>query len=230
VVYLVNFCKYGLCRKNRITDERYTALSSGLPVVSASKQTTGLVKLFEVGTRYFWIVALAFLVNGLALFILFGIEARFEAITGAPVFDTQNELTRAQMMDQLPLYAGSARQIYWGFSAFDFVFPLIGSIFFALFYAYVLRRLPWTGWLYRKRVYLLVLLVALFDYMENIGFIWTLLSGVPPSTAAMQFALFFKQLKLLSLGASNFVALLLVGAFVAAWILRRQLPGIVHGD
>lgn len=189
-----------------------------------------LSRSFDFITRRWWAVALMFALTGLSIVILFSIEARFEELTGSPVYDTQNDLTRDQIIAQRPLYEGEMLDVYWVFAAFDFVFPLVGGVFFTLLYAYFLRRVPWA-WadgLWRGRFYLVALLVVVFDYLENVGFIATLLSGQPPSESAMQMALAFKQLKLLSLTLTSPIALALTAVFVAAWVRGRRLPVVVR--
>lgn len=190
-----------------------------------------LQRAFDLITRRFWAVALVFFLNGLCLVILFGIEGQFKALTEMPVFDTQNDLTRDKILTQIPLYEGEARNIYWAFAAFDFVFPLVGGIFFTLLYGYFLRRFPW-GWadqLWRGRFYVLPLLTTAFDYLENVGFIATLLGGTPPSETAMQMALTFKQLKLFSLNANNVLSGVLLIVFIVAALQVRGLPKPVNG-
>ena len=51
-----------------------------------------------------WRFALVAALNAGAFAVLFALEDRFEAITGLPVFDTQNYLTPAALEQQLPLY------------------------------------------------------------------------------------------------------------------------------
>ncbi|MCU0464632.1 MAG: hypothetical protein MUF38_08680 [Anaerolineae bacterium] len=187
-----------------------------------------LSRTFDFITRRLWAVALIFVLNGLSLVILFSIEGRFQELTGSPVYDTQNDLTRDQIIAQRPLYEGEALDVYWAFAAFDFVFPLVGGMFFMLLYAFFLRRLPWVwaGWLWRGEFYLFALLTTLFDYLENVGFIATLISGQPPSEVAMQMAVIFKQLKLLSLTLTSPVAMALTAAFIVAWVSERRFPPI----
>lgn len=187
---------------------------------------TPIRRSFDFMTRHFWAIILVFLLNGVALVVLLGAEARFTVLTGLPVFDTQNELTHTQVLEQLPLYEGMARQAYWQFMAFDFVFPLVGGAFFTLLYAFFLRRLPWAwaGWLWSKHLYFVALLMTMFDYLENVGFASTLLSGTPPSAAAIQFALLCKHIKLFSLSVGNVVAGFLLLAFIVAWVMQRQFP------
>ena len=59
-----------------------------------------------------WRFALIAVLNAAAFAALFALEDRFEVITGVPVFDTQNGLTPAALVKQLPLYQGEALTAY----------------------------------------------------------------------------------------------------------------------
>ena len=85
----------------------------------------------------------------LALAVTFGslfvftsvIQPRFEALTGFPPYDLQNQLTVEQVYAQLGAYPAEARQLYYGFAAIDFLFPFFASLFLAAITAFSLHYL-----------------------------------------------------------------------------------------
>jgi hypothetical protein len=161
------------------------------------------------------------LANVISFQALLWLESRFTALTGKPVFDTQNDLTAAAIREQLPLYAGPARDAYLWFAAYDFFFPLLASISLVVLCAVLLRfntfapaqRLLALG------LPLIFLFPTLFDWGENIGLL-TVLSRVPPSMAAINLALFFKVLKLTSLSVSGALIGILFVYAVINWGVR----------
>lgn len=99
------------------------------------------------------------------------IEPRFTALTGgAAPFDLQNSLTVDQACEQLAAYTPGARRLYYVFAAIDFPFPLFASLFLAGIAAFSLRYLWPTGyrWVTERRLWVLLLLPALFDWLENV--------------------------------------------------------------
>lgn len=178
-----------------------------------------------------WILFVIMLVVNFASFaILFALEDQFEALTGIPVYDTQNALTTTQILEQLPLYQGEALNAYLRFAAFDFVFPLVSAVFIAVVCTLLLRlnRLKIAQTLLRWRLPLVVLLITLFDYLENVGLLAVLAAAPSPDAAVMNFALVFKQLKLAGLALTGpFIGIpfILLIADVAMRVLNR--PGRV---
>ncbi|MBW4436519.1 MAG: hypothetical protein KME04_05260 [Pleurocapsa minor GSE-CHR-MK-17-07R] len=178
-----------------------------------------------------WILFVVMLVANFASFtILFALEDQFEALAGIPVYDTQNALTTAQILEQLPLYQGEALNAYLRFAAFDFVFPLVSAIFIAVICTLLLRlnRLKIAQTLLRWRLPLVVLLITLFDYLENVGLLTVLAAAPAPDAAVMNFALVFKQLKLAGLALTGPLVGILVALLIAD-VARRVLnrPGRV---
>jgi hypothetical protein len=161
------------------------------------------------------------LANLVSFQVLFWLESRFTALTGKPVFDTQNDLTAAAIREQLPLYAGPARDAYLWFAAYDFVFPLLASISLVMLAA-VLLRLNTFGFAQRLLALgapLLFLFPTLFDWGENVGLL-AVLGTTAPSTAAIDTALVFKMLKLTSLSVSASVIGVLFVFALANWGVR----------
>jgi cellulose synthase/poly-beta-1,6-N-acetylglucosamine synthase-like glycosyltransferase len=168
--------------------------------------------------------------NFVSFRVLFTLEDRFEAIAGVPTFDTQNDLTSATLLQQLPRYVGAARAAYGWFAAFDWVFPFIASLFLAVLWAWLLRTnalsiaqrlLQWTMPVW-------VFAVTLFDWLENISLIAIVYAGVR-SARVVEAAIVWKQLKLAGLTASAaitvlLVVLALVGLLQRVW--RAHMIGI----
>lgn len=178
-----------------------------------------------------WILFVVMLVVNFASFtILFALEDQFEALTGMPVYDTQNALTTTQIREQLPLYQGEALNAYLRFAAFDFVFPLVSAVFIAVVCTLLLRlnRLKIAQTLLRWRLPLVVLLITLFDYLENVFLLAVLAAAPAPDTALMNIALVFKQLKLAGLALTGPLVGILVALLIAD-VARRVLnrPGRV---
>jgi hypothetical protein len=185
--------------------------------------------LLGVSRKWRWVVA--FVVLNFASFgILFALEGAFEALTSTPVYDTQNDLTQAQILEQLPLYQGEARDAYLRFAAFDFVFPLVSALFITLIWTLLLRlnRGRIAARLLAWRVPLLPLLITLFDYLENVGLLLVLAAAPSPDPALMEFALAFKRLKLFGLalvGPATIVIAALLAADVAGRLRLRRAAG-----
>ncbi len=99
------------------------------------------------------------------------IGPRFAELSGGHLpFDLQNSLTVDQVYEQLPGYPENARKLYYLFSVIDFAFPVFASLFLAAIAAFSLRYLWPTGyaWVTERRLWVLLLLPALFDWAENV--------------------------------------------------------------
>jgi hypothetical protein len=59
-------------------------------------------------SRRWWLFGRIFVLNVVSLEVLFAVEDRFEAIAGVATFDTQNSVTVATLLAQLPRYQGAA--------------------------------------------------------------------------------------------------------------------------
>lgn len=151
-----------------------------------------------------WRFALLAVLNALSFAVLFALEDRFEVTTGLPVFDTQNDLTPAALVQQLPLYQGEALEAYLTFAAFDFVFPFVAALFLAVTWALLLRVTPWqlAQRLLAWGLPLYAFLGTGFDYLENLGLLSVLVMDAP-SAFAVDAAVLFKRLKLAALALSS---------------------------
>lgn len=173
-----------------------------------------------------WRFALVAVLNVSAFAILFALEDRFEAITGLPVFDTQNGLTPEALVRHLPLYRGEALEAYLYFAAFDFVFPLTAALFLAVTWALLLRVTPWrvTQRLLAWGLPLYAFLGTGFYYLENLSLLSVIFVEVP-SAFVVDATVLFKRLKLTALALSGaLTAVLVLFALIASvrrmWRLR----------
>ncbi|MDX2160471.1 MAG: hypothetical protein SF162_04010 [bacterium] len=144
-----------------------------------------------------WLVASIVLLNGLNFFLLFSLESRFQALSGVPTFDTQNDLTSNRLLEQLPAYTGDARTAYLLFSAYDFLFPVLAGLTLAVLITLFLQLNTWKlpARLLAWGLPAFALLSILWDWLENIGLLASLVSDGQPFWIG--WALLFKQLKLL---------------------------------
>ena len=177
-------------------------------------------------SRSWWRFAILAALNAGAFVILFALEDRFEAITGLPVFDTQNGLTPELLVQQLPRYQGEALEAYLTFAAFDFVFPLVAALFLAVTWALLLRLTPWrlTQRLLAWGLPLYAFLVTGFDYLENVSLLSVILLDAP-SALLVDAAILCKRLKLAALGLINALTGVLVVLALSAFLRRVGRSG-----
>jgi hypothetical protein len=180
--------------------------------------------LLRLSSRW-WLVAGLVAMNLAAFQVLFALEAQFEAVSGRPTLDTQNELTAGALREQLPLYSGPAADAYMEFAAFDFVFPLVAGLTVAVLGTVLLRPnpSPRATSAIQLRLPLLLLLGTGFDYLENLAFL-ALLAGDPgtPSDVLVALALTAKAAKLTMLAVSGAALVALTGWLVAARLTARR--------
>lgn len=183
-----------------------------------------IVRLFTAISRRWWAVVLVFALNFAAFSILFALEDQFEALSGVPTFDTQNDLTATLIREQLPLYVGEARAAYERFAAFDFVFPLVAGIFIAVIWALLLRinRLPLAARLLAWNLPLFPLIGTLWDYLENLSLLTILNAGATLSPTMIDAALLFKRLKLTWLFATGPITILLLVLLIIGVVSSRR--------
>ena len=186
----------------------------------------------RLGQTRWWLPTLFSLLTFGAFVILFQLEGRFEVLTGVPVFDTQNDLTPAALMQQLPLYQGRALEAYHAFAAFDYLLPLIAGLFQVFLLAFLLRSLTWdTGrTLIRLGLPLLPLLGTLSDWLENTALLSILAAAPQPAAWLVDAAILFKRMKLIFLFSGTSLVLLLAVALVVnrgLAILRRRRVMVV---
>jgi len=181
--------------------------------------TTWLV----AASRKWWLFSSIFVLNLVSFRVLFALEDRFEAVAGVPTFDTQNDLTVATLLAQLPRYQGAAQAAYGWFAAFDWIFPFISALFLAVLWAWLLRTNPLSFAQRRLRwnMPVWVFAVTLFDWLENSSLVAIVYGGVR-SARVMEAALVWKQLKLAGLTASAAITVLLVALAGAGWKHRAR--------
>jgi hypothetical protein len=180
-----------------------------------------LLNIFITASRSWKVVLAVFIAQMLSFGALQAVEQQFVALTGYPTFDFQNDLTRAAIDAQLSLYTDAARSIYALFAAVDFVFPLVGSLFYCVLYALFLRLnpTPLAQRLLRSPLPMLPLLVTLADWLENVGFV-TLINGGQAWGADM--GLLFKQFKLSGLTTFS-LGVAVLGLWLGAAALLQGL-------
>lgn len=169
-----------------------------------------------------WRVLIITVVNLASFSLLFSLEQRFQALTGQPVYDTQNNLNQAMLLEQLPLYDGQAREAYYIFIAYDFIFPLIPALFIAVVLTWLLQHNPTK---LAKRLHdwnlpLLAFVGAAFDWLENISLITVIAYGTSVPEAWLNAAILFKRLKLATLSLSGTTLLVVLIFTVAASLYR----------
>lgn len=169
-----------------------------------------------------WRVLIIAGVNSASFALLFGLEERFQALTGQPVYDTQNNLDQAMLLEQLPLYNGQAREAYYLFAAYDFIFPLVAAFFVAVVLTWLLQHNP-TRLVKRLQDWKLPLLAfvgAAFDWLENISLITVIQYGASVPESWLNAAILFKRLKLAALSLSGTTLLVILIFTVAANLYR----------
>ena len=147
-------------------------------------------------------VLLLFVVQTATLFALQGITDRFPSLTNGDVpFDMQNDLTPAQLFEQLAGWTDAAFSSYYAFQAIDFLFPLAAGLFLASLCAFGLRHaIPsWYSVAVAKNLFVLMLLATLFDYLENVHMLWAVTAWPEQVDIAAQLAVASKKAKLASL-------------------------------
>jgi hypothetical protein len=181
---------------------------------------------FIVGTsRSFPRFLLAAALGPATLFlVLFPIMRGFAALSGGlQPFDWQNELTAAEVIEQLPAYTEPMRQLYYAHAFIDYVFPIFVAAFFGAIAAFALRH--GVPRLYdraaRLGIFALYFVSVPFDYCENTGSLAAILFYPSPPGPWADLILFGKSVKLttefLIPGAT---ALALVVA-AGGWVLAR---------
>lgn len=166
-----------------------------------------------------------------SLGFLFALENRFEALTGLPTFDTQNDLTPSALLEQLPRYQGEALEAYLRFAAFDFVFPFTAALFLAVTWALLLRVTPWrvAQRLLAWKLPLVAFFGTGFDYLENVSLLSTIFMDAP-SVLALEAAILFKRLKLTALVLSNGLTGVLVLLASGSYLQRSGRARLCRGQ
>ena len=163
--------------------------------------------IINVSERW-WKILLAFLATFAALQGLIRITSVFpEQSGGAQPFDMQNDLTVEAIFEQLAGYTDAAFELYWAFTAIDYFFPAFAALFQASLTAALLRyALPGVwGTIESRKLILLMLVPAAFDWLENITLLITMLVWPEQSQFFATAAVVAKQAKLATLYVSQAV-------------------------
>lgn len=128
----------------------------------------------------------AIMAFGSLFIVFFNINAVFEPIVGAQLFDFQNELTVEQVFDQLPNYNEAAIDLYYAFVFVDYLFPVFASLTLGAASAFAIRYLS-TKW-YEKinslNLFAIYFIPAMFDWIENTAAI-IVINGYPNELTAI---------------------------------------------
>jgi hypothetical protein len=136
---------------------------------------------------------------------------RIRELTGGQRFvDMQPTLTPALLIAQLRAYTPETVRFYFGWSAFDYAWPLITFTTLMFVAAWLARPLParWQSWF--------VLLVGagyatvLMDWLENAGYVAIILSDTPEPLGLAWFAVLAHRGKLVCNFLFNFMLLVLL--------------------
>lgn len=171
-----------------------------------------------------WKFLIVFLVQIASLLTLQRISNEFPATSGGvPPFDMQNALTPSEIFQQLEGYTAQAFDLYVIFQAVDFVFPFFAALMMASVCAFALRN--FSSRLYEasvnKNIFVLLLIPAVFDYLENLNLLWAVNAWPEQVQIAASLAVAAKMGKLSSMMLAFGVAALLLLLAAGAWIARR---------
>jgi hypothetical protein len=183
-------------------------------------------------SRSWPLFALAALVTFGSVYLFTGVIApRFVALTqGSPPFDLQNALTVEQVFEQLADYPEDAKRLYYLFSAIDFAFPVFASLFLAGITAFSLRYL-WPGgyeWVTARRLWVLMLLPAMFDWLENVFALTVITAYGQELRVAAAMMIYAKMGKLSLTAVAQLLAWGLLFAAGIKWAATRLGRGASH--
>lgn len=171
-----------------------------------------------------WKILLLFAGQFATLQGLSRITAGFPAVSSGNVpFDMQNNLEPTQVFEQLNGYTEQAFADYYLFQAIDFAFPLFAGLFMAAVCAFALRHAAprWYTIAVDRKLILLLLLATVFDYLENLNFLWVITAWPEPAELAAQLGVLAKKAKLTCMYTGfGIAALLLLGA-AGRWVGKK---------
>ena len=178
--------------------------------------------IINISERW-WKILLAFLATFVALQGLLRIDGMFpEHAGGAQPFDMQNDLTVDAIFSQLAAYSDTAFGLYWQFTAIDYFFPVFGALFQAALTAVLLRYAVPDFWrtIESRKLILLMLLPAAFDWLENITLLLTMLAWPEEWQIMATAAVAAKKAKLATLFAAQGIAGLSILAAACRLVLN----------
>ena len=176
-------------------------------------------------SQTWWAAALLFTGQFGTMRLMSGITQEFPEQTAGDIpFDMQNTLTTEQVFSQLSGYSQAAFENYYRFQALDFAFPLFGGLFLAAVCAFAVRHAApgWYGFATARKLFVLILLATAFDYLENIGMLWTVSAWPEQVQVASQLGVTAKLAKLSFLFASVSITLAFLLAAGLRWIGRKS--------
>jgi hypothetical protein len=142
---------------------------------------------------------------------------------GAQPFDLQNGLTTDQVLPQLAGYTDRACELYYLFTAIDYVFPLAAGLFLGAAGAFALRHgLPGVyATLARRGLFPLFLIGSGFDWCENVAALTATLSypDVPGTIPALLVTAKRLKLGFVMLTQGTVAVLLLIA--LGSWLRKR---------
>lgn len=163
--------------------------------------------------------------------ILGAFDTQFRQVAGYPLPDLQNDLagatvmTPARFLEQAASYTQEARTLYWAFFILDNIMPQLSFGAFALLWVALLRRTPrrWASRLLRGPLLLIPLGVGLFDWVENVAYVWVISQPTDPNVLGVLYVgLVAKWIKGACVPMTMFGTLPLLGAFLVAAVRGRE--------
>ncbi|MGI9309308.1 MAG: hypothetical protein ACR2P6_08595 [Gammaproteobacteria bacterium] len=185
----------------------------------------GLINQKLIDWSHSWrVYLLVVLGQAITLSALLNISQQMADINGFQAFDMQNELTVQQIFAQLPQYTDESFRLYYLFTAIDYVFPVVAGLVLAIASVFFMRySFPALhARLAELKLYPLLLLGTLFDFMENIFLLSTMLAFPNEAEGIATMAIVFKKCKLTMITVSG--GLTLVLAIISLFsLIRRRL-------
>jgi hypothetical protein len=180
-----------------------------------------IVRISATGTWYVLVLALA--VGSFTALMRIG--AAFPAVAaGNAPFDLQNGLAAGDVYRQLSGWTPAARQLYFVFSAVDWIFPLAAGLFLAATVTFCLRTSAPRAyaWLTGRTLLPLLLAPTAFDWLENV-FAVAAVATYPQGPAWLPAALVVaKRAKLAGLAVVQPLMFGLVLYTAGRWLISRR--------
>ncbi len=187
-----------------------------------------ITRFIDSCSRSWWKVLLLFIGQSAAMQVLNAITTGFPAISGGNVpFDMQNDpqnfLTPADVFAQLAAWDDQAFSDYYTFQAVDFAFPLLAGLFLASVFAFALRNaVPgWYASAVRNNLLSLLLLATVFDYLENINFLWVVTAWPEQAQLVAQLGILAKMGKLTCMGIGFALTAIFLLLALGRWLGRK---------
>jgi len=176
-------------------------------------------------SRTWWKFLLVATVQVGTLLMLQRISNNFPDVAGGwQPFDMQNDLQPDEIYTQLEAYTPQAFDLYTSFQLIDFVFPAAAALMLASACAFLLRYIATDFYqqIYDRKLFLLLLAPAIFDYLENIFLFWVVNNWPEQSNAAATLAVAAKLGKLATLISVFVLTGVLLVTAILMWIVRKS--------